>query len=843
MKRYILCALFAIGYSAQAQVTINVTGGTSCFGGSSYQLEADVLGAFGTESYSFETIPYAPETYAGTQVFLSDDAVSGVLPIGFSFCFLGNTYTQFYIGSNGWISFSPGNSSSYTSAIIPNTAANVPKNCIMGPWQDWHPGIGGQVLYQTLGTAPNRRLVVSWFNVPMFSCTGNLGNFQIVCHETTGVIENHLTTKPNCLAWAGGTGTQGVHDQTGTIAFVAPGRNSTQWTTSNESTRFVPSGVSWYVGGTLIGNGDTITVSPTAPTTYTAQVTLCDGSVYTDDVTLSPGPLATVDVLDNACFGDTDGMLTVLVNGVQDDVTYTYLWNDPMAQDSSSAIDLASGTYNVTVTGPGCTSVLSGTVAEPTQLLAQFTQLQPSCNGGANGSGELTATGGTPPYQYSLDNGTSFQSGVLFQNLTPATYDAIVQDANGCTDTIPADVTLTTSPVLTSVVLANPSCIASDGTIDVTATGVDGPFVYAVNGGPFQASGSFGSLGVGSYTITVSNVFGCTSDTTVTLVNSQAPVISAIVETDPSCGNVDGSIQFVVTGGNPAYQYSINNGASYQSSATFSNLSGGAYNLVVTDAAGCNATTTITLIPGDLPVINNVTVVDPQCVGETGCIDIDASGGVPLLNYSFDNGVTFMTSDNLCGLPSGTHTIVVMGGNGCQVSLPVVIQAPDTVVAAFTATPTSGVVPLTVEFTNNSAGATSYLWDFGDGDTSVLFEPNHDFTPKGDYTVMLVATNGICFDTAYVTIQVSGESNLFIPNIFTANGDGVNDTFEPQLTNIVQFECTIYNIWGQQIYYWNTLNGFWDGGTHPDGTYYYVITAVGADGSVYNESGFVTKTS
>ena len=161
--------------------------------------------SYGTTSYTFEEIDYAPETYAGTSISLSDDSYGGPYSIGFTFCFLGNEYTQFYIGSNGWLSFGgPGAlSTTYTSASIPSTAAGVPKNCIMGPWQDWHPGLcGGCIKYQTIGTAPNRKLVLSFDNVPMFSCTTTYGKFQIVLYETTNIVENHITNKDFC-GWAG----------------------------------------------------------------------------------------------------------------------------------------------------------------------------------------------------------------------------------------------------------------------------------------------------------------------------------------------------------------------------------------------------------------------------------------------------------------------------------------------------------------------------------------------------------------------------------------------------------------------------------------------------------------
>ncbi|MFN3939046.1 MAG: hypothetical protein ACK4IY_00575, partial [Chitinophagales bacterium] len=231
---------------------------------------------YGTSAYEFSVIPYAPETHSGTNVPLTDDSWSGPFNIGFTFCFNDAEYTQFYIGSNGWISFGPtaALTTTYTSAPIPSTAGTVPKNCIMGPWQDWHPGLcSGCVRYKTVGTAPNRRLIVSWSDVPMFSCTTTYGSFQIVIYETTNNIQNHLIDKPNCMAWAGGTATEGTHNLAGTAASVYPGRNSTAWTTSNESVQFSPTGIVWTTGATIVGVGDSVSVSPITTTTYTATLT------------------------------------------------------------------------------------------------------------------------------------------------------------------------------------------------------------------------------------------------------------------------------------------------------------------------------------------------------------------------------------------------------------------------------------------------------------------------------------------------------------------------------------------------------------------------------------------
>lgn len=278
--------------------------------GTTVTLNAVATGGYGTDSYTFEVYPYQPETYTGgTPVTFGgnqDDQIAGPFQLGFQFCFFNTYYNQFYIGSNGWVGFSYSSAwTTYTSAAIPSTSSAVPKNCIMAPWQDWHPGVSSSngppyVFYKTIGTAPNRKLVVYWKSCPMYSCTSTYGSFQIVLNEQSSIVENHLTNKPNCTSWAGGTATQGVHNSNGTVAFTATGRNSTQWVVTNESTRFVPSGIKWYSGGypngTIVGYGPELIVTPGVTTTYTAVVNLCGGQVFTDDVVVSVTPQ------DNASF-------------------------------------------------------------------------------------------------------------------------------------------------------------------------------------------------------------------------------------------------------------------------------------------------------------------------------------------------------------------------------------------------------------------------------------------------------------------------------------------------------------------------------------------------------------
>jgi len=315
-----------------------------------------------TTDYLVSNIPYVAQTNTGTNISMTDDSQQGPFNIGFNFCFFGATYTQFYIGSNGWISFSGGQPTTFTSQTIPTGNPAVPKNCIMGPWQDWHPGLGGQIRYQITGVAPCRKLTVSWIGVPMFSCTGNQGTFYIVIYESTNVIENYIQNKPACLQWSGGTAVEGIHNAAGTIGITVPGRNSTAWVANNDAWRWTPNGpivnpvLTWYQVGNpvAIGTGLTINVTPPAAgASYTCRFiyplcnagwTTCNtlGGPGPDTVFVLPGPpiptVSSITASDTVCWQDDNEIYSVIE---QPGVTYTW--------DAIGSIVTGQGTDSITV--------------------------------------------------------------------------------------------------------------------------------------------------------------------------------------------------------------------------------------------------------------------------------------------------------------------------------------------------------------------------------------------------------------------------------------------------------------------------------------------------------------
>ncbi len=655
MKKF-LPLVFSLLLVKVSQSQIVVSPDTTICGGGTATVYVVSAPSYGTSSYTFETIPYSPETYAGTVplqasgLVLSDDSYSAAINIGFSFCFLGVAYTQCYIGSNGWVSFGgPGAlTTTYTSAAIPSAAASVPKNCIMGPWQDWHPGVCGGtcIKYQTIGTPPNRKFVVSYDNIPMFSCTTTYGKFQIVINETTNIIENHLTNKPNCMAWAGGTATQGVHNLAGTVAFTAPGRNSTPWTTTNESTRFVPSGITWYVGPTIVGYGDTLTVSPATTTTYTASLTACDGTAYTEDVTVTVIDHNTS--FDYAAFYCTTGTAIPAITG------------DPggifTAVPAGMTIDSVTGEIDLTTTTPGSYSITYS-----------FDGLCPESQS------DLVTIITSPDASFAYSSTTYCQSGIELPTfITTAAGTFSVSPAGLSVDPVTGEIDLSTGTVGTTYTITytvGVLCV-STFTWNITIVPDDDPtFSYSAPSycptgttAPVSIGTAGGSFSVVPPGLTVDPVTGVIDLTTGTV-----GVTYTITYTTPAGPCTSSSSETVTIDplDDPAFGYSA---PSYCPTGTmpvaFVNTPGGTFSISPATMGIDPATGTLLLSSGDVGTTYTITYSTPAgpCSNsstETVLID-------PMDDPTFSYGATDFCNLGFAAIttlptPGGSFTVAPAG--------------------------------------------------------------------------------------------------------------------------------------------------------------------------------------
>lgn len=250
-------------------------------------------------------IAFAPDVDAyttGTPVpnVASDDVHSDVLPIGFDFCYLGSAYNRMVISTNNYITFDTtyaGTNSPWQTVALPD--AGAPLNAIMAPWQDINPALGGSITYKVYGTAPYRHLTISWYQIPMFNCPGIIYTSQLKIYETTGIIESHILERQICAVWNNGNAVHGLHNIDGTYADIVPGRNNTAWGINNEGFRWTPQGqgvapiIQWFdMTGNLLVSDDSLTVSPTATTSYICKLigNACGFYEISDTVTVTVAP-------------------------------------------------------------------------------------------------------------------------------------------------------------------------------------------------------------------------------------------------------------------------------------------------------------------------------------------------------------------------------------------------------------------------------------------------------------------------------------------------------------------------------------------------------------------------
>jgi gliding motility-associated-like protein len=301
-----------------------------------------------------------------------------------------------------------------------------------------------------------------------------------------------------------------------------------------------------------------------------------------------------------------------------------------------------------------------------------------------------------------------------------------------------------------------------------------------------------------------------------------------------NCSQSNGSATALVSGGTQPYSYSWS--PSGGTGSTTTPVPSTLYTCFVTDAAGCVKKDTIT-VGHTTGVGASITGAHSICSGDS--VLLTATGGG---TYAWSTGATTAT---IYVKNTGNYTVTVTNGCGVTSATVAVLVYPP-VTANFTADSLKGYAPLTVNFSNTSSGnATSWAWNFGDGGTATGPNQTHTYTSSGNFPATLTATdaNG-CSSTHIVIIVVHDiPSSVLVPNVFTPNGDGSNELFYIRSNGLAQLDVKIYDRWGVLMGQISTVNSGWDGRTKTgsqaaDGTYYYVLSAKGADGKSFDKQGF-----
>lgn len=506
--------------------------------------------------------------------------------------------------------------------------------------------------------------------------------------------------------------------------------------TTGSATVAVTGGTGAYTYAWAPSGGTAATASGLTAGTYTVTVTDANGCTATESFTLTqPTALvATASAQTNlSCNGGANGSATVAVTGGTPG--YTYSWA-PSGGTSANATGLTAGTYTVTVTDAnGCTATQSFTLTQPAPFVVTPSQTNVSCNGGANGSAEVSVTGGTGAYTYSWapSGGTSAAA----YGLAAGTYTVTIKDANLCQTTQSFTITQPAALIATSAGQTDVSCNGgNDGTATVAVTGGTGLYTYSwapMGGTAATATG----LTAGTYTVTVTDANGCTTTQSFTITQPTALIATAAAKTNVSCnGGANGSATVAVTGGTGAYTYSW--APSGGTAATATGLMAGTYTVTVTDAKGCASTQDFTITqPSAITVVPSQ--INVSCNGgANGSATVAVTGGTGAYTYSWAPfGGTAATAS---GLTAGTYIVTVTDANLCEKTQTFTITEPTAIMLTPSQTnvscngETNGSATVTV---TGGTGAYTYSWSPAGGTAATATG-----LAAGAYTVTVTDANG-----------------------------------------------------------------------------------------------------
>ncbi len=796
--------------------------------------------------YEAIAIPHAPLTGGSPiGVTLSDDALTGALPIGFAFPFMCDTFTQFRICSNGFITFDLSTPLTGTTIYIPDRLSSgaIPPpifSVIALAWNDLNPGAGGTINYRIIGTAPNRRLLVNYNAVPHFS-GGQPLTGQIVLHEGTGIIELFITS----IVSDGTPATQGIRNRLATIGWASPGRDSTVWSATNSGYRFrpliaqivQPITYSWSPTTTLTSaTTQTVGAFNSANTTYTATIFegTCAMSSTVDVVvaTSLPAPVISCGSVTQPAFeaqfnwGGVSGA-TGWEYSLDSGVTYLPL---PLADSTFTVTGLQPNTcvliYVRAIGGVGpCTRNAAASfecctfACNPNTSLDEVVTPSTSCpiDNGSISVSNIQNLNAPYTYRWSVNGQTSS----TLTGLMAGTYFLTVTGGDGCThrDTF---VVGGTTVFIGGFALTQPSCGSNNGAISVSANGGATPYTYvwSSNAGG-QTGSSITGLTPGVYAVTATDANGCRANGTA-FINGNEVQVSITNGSAFICFGTAGFIDAAAsTNGPGAISYLWSNGATTQD---LSNVGAGVYTLTATVQSGtttCPATTSFTITAPSSALsapIQNTTPLD--CTGEpVAVISSTAAGsfGAPFA-YAWSNGGS---TASLSALAGGVYSLTVTDAQGCTqvetitLTQPVAVKlnAFITLAGQTTATVLENTPNIPIGAGFNEPGV-SYTWT----PPTDIANPNAanttvNATVGGVYTYVVRAESVDCELTDTVQLTVLATSFLGMPTAFTPNGDGDNDFYRPVEADGIQIiQFRIYNRWGQLVYDNNDVNQLgWDG--------------------------------
>ncbi len=518
---------------------------------------------------------------------------------------------------------------------LANGQANVQVSGGVGAYTySWSPSGG------TGATATN--LLAGTYYVTVTDANGcQMQDTAIIINNTPAI--NVTTTQTNVSCFNGNDGTAEATPQGGQSPYTY------SWTSGSTTPATT---------GLIAG---TYTITITDSNTCFATTTVA--------ITQPAAPLtASTNVINHvSCNGGSDGSASVTAAGGT--APYTYSWS-PSGGTGTTATGLSANTYSIYITdSKGCTFTATVVINQPTLLQATTTQGNVSCFGGTDGTTTVTPGGGTSPYTYSWSNGTTTPT---TSSLSAGTYTATVTDNKGCQvikTVIITEPALLTTVITSSNVLCNGE---SNGSATATVNGGTTPYTYSWS--PAGGTGATAtSLIAGTYTVSVTDVKGCISTSSVIITEPQI-LAGTLTSANVNCfAGSDGTAVISVTGGTTPYTY--NWAPTGSTTPAAGNLSTGSYTVTVTDANACTIQDELFISEPAAPLAGTHTQTNVSCnSGNDGTASVTITGGTAPYTYSWSPAGG--TGSNASSLTAGTYSLHVTDANGCTYIHNVVITEP-----------------------------------------------------------------------------------------------------------------------------------------------------------------------
>ncbi|MBK6834503.1 MAG: gliding motility-associated C-terminal domain-containing protein [Bacteroidetes bacterium] len=511
--------------------------------------------------------------------------------------------------------------------------------------------------------------------------------------------------------------------------------------------------------------------------TYDVLVIDDNGCTARDTVIVTSPPAITITTtpINPTCFGDCDGSITTVLGGGTSPYTQTWLPNN---STNLNQINLCDGSYTIDVTDAlGCTQSATIVLTEPGDIIVTTDTTLTTCIGFPTGTATANAVGGDGNYGYSWN-----PSGQITQTATglvDGVYIVTVTDGQGCTGSALATVTEPTA-VTVLVNSITPSCSnICNGTATIVPNGGTAPYTYTLDGGASFPGTSLTNLCTGNHTVVITDANGCTSSTNF-VVPIQVTLTLTTSSTLLTCfGDCNGTITANVVGatGVPTFFFDAPGAQPDQNTNPATGLCAGIFTVTVTDAIGCQVTSTVTFT--DPPLLSAVITESPvDCDGN--CIGIATAapaGGIAPYTVTWSNGPSSVvaaagtsTNSNLC---FGTYTATITDANGCTINpaqtANITQPGAFTVVSLITPPAICGTSNGSITVTPSGVGPYTYSWTAPGGATQTLSN-----IPAGVYDVTI--TDNVTGCDTLISFA------LIDPNGPTIDSDSTNVTC-PGLNN------------------------------------------------------------